>query len=98
VERRDGAANVVLRFADGSSRAIQISRDGQYQLTLFTHALRKLSWYDQALPEPTTPSDVLINLLGKAAVVEGPRFIETIASLCAEVVENRKTKAKGDSR
>lgn len=99
IEGKRGMATVRLVFADGSTRGIQIARD--YQLELFYHTCDKLRAYpppapegvpmDPPPPEPTTPSDQLIDLLAAAESIEAEysRFLELIHGLCKTIGEER---------
>ncbi|HXE32792.1 MAG TPA: hypothetical protein VN087_02680 [Verrucomicrobiae bacterium] len=105
IEGRHGMDIIKLTFADGSTRGIKIAHD--YQLQLFMDACEWARAYpppapegmvdvDPPLPEPKTPSDRLIALLGQAVEIDGEhvRFIQTIASICRQAVE---TKGRNDA-
>ena len=101
LEGRKGPTTIRLRFADGSTRGIDIARD--YQLKLFAHTCARLracppASPDRELPdarsEPRTPSDELIDLLGAAVSAEGNLFVaSTIFEMCRQIAEHRKERA-----
>jgi hypothetical protein len=97
LEGRKGLT-VLLHFADGNTRGIDIARD--YQLKLFAHVCARLralpdGELQDAPPYPRTPSDKLIDLLGAAVSAEGNVFVtSTIFEMCHQIAERRKERAR----
>jgi hypothetical protein len=112
IEGKRGMGIVRLTFADGSTRGIKVAHD--FHLTLFIHVCSKLRCYPPEpppgvpvdpetplpRPEPATPSDQLIDLLGEAVSIEGEhiRFLKTITGMCQQLSERKKTKRKTNER
>ena len=104
IEGQQGMDVIKLTFADGSTRGIKVAHD--YQLQLFVDACEWARAYppappegivlDPPPPEPKTPSDALIALLGEAVSVEGQnvRFLRTIHSLCRQTAERKQAKGQ----
>jgi hypothetical protein len=104
IEGRRGLGVIRLTFADGSTRAIRVARD--FQLALFEDTCAWQRAYPpvppegivlpQPPPEPTTPSDKLIALLGEAVSIEGEHviFLRTIHAMCQQMSERKKEREK----
>lgn len=105
IEGKSGLGVVRLTFADGSTRAVRIAHD--YQLELYMDACERMCPYLPAAPEeivldpppePTTPSDKLIELLGEAVSIEGEHvtFLRTIHATCQQMVQRKREREKAD--
>jgi hypothetical protein len=94
LEKEHRTADGVLHFADGSSRAVKISR--RNHLSIFLDAMR-FSWF--RLPpgpgapvgpkaKPTIKYEVAVRLIGGAERVEtDDRFLRLTHGMCAEALE-----------
>ncbi len=105
IEGRRGLGVVRLTFADGSTRGVRIAHD--YQLTLFMHTCEWMLAYpppapegmvvEPPRPEPKTPSDRLIHLLGESVVLDSREeivFLTTIAEMARQMVARKKEREK----
>jgi hypothetical protein len=109
IEGRRGMGVVRLTFADGSTRGVKVRHD--YALTLFVDTCAWLRSYPPAAPppaegmavdvatrpEPKTPSDRLIHLLGESVAIESREeivFLTTIAGMARQMVARKKEREK----
>jgi hypothetical protein len=103
IEGRRGLGIIRLTFADDSTRGVRVAHD--YALTLFDHVCEWARAFPPAAPEgmvldppppePTTPSDKLIALLGEAVAIESREeitFLRTIHAMCQQMSERKKEK------
>jgi len=97
LEENKRPSHVTLRFADGSSRAISISR--KHRLGLFLDAMH-LAWLGLP-PGPSAPSTVktksdlkyesIVRLIGSAKRIESDeKFMVLTHSMCVEALENER--------
>jgi hypothetical protein len=103
LEGTRGASTIILRFPDGSTRGVEVSRSHRLRLLLDTFDKARAyppppppegQIVDPLPPEPMTESDSLIDLLAGAESVEGhdSRLFQTIHGLCQQIGERRKEK------
>ena len=102
LEKEHRTTDGVLHFADGSSRAVKISR--RNHLSIFLDAMR-LSWFH--LPpgpgapagpkvKPTIKHEVAVRLIGGAERVEtDDRFLRLTQEMCAEALEYERKASEG---
>lgn len=106
LEGKHGKVTFRLSFSDGSTRGVEVDdtdNDGvSMHARIFTHVCDKLHCYPPKPPEgivlpppepePSTPSDNMIDLMAGAESIQGSRFFQTIFGMCKLIGERRKEK------
>jgi hypothetical protein len=105
IEGRRGLGVIRLTFADGSTRAIRVAHD--YALSLFEDMCEWQLAYpppapegivlDPPRPEPKTPCDRLIHLLGESVSLESREdivFLQTIAEMARQMSARKKERER----
>jgi hypothetical protein len=108
IEGRRGMGVIKLTFPDGSTRGVKIRHD--YALELFEHVCMWARAFpppapapaegmvvdvEPPRPEPKTPSDRLIHLLGESVAIESREeivFLTTIAGMARQMVARKKER------
>jgi hypothetical protein len=100
LEGKQGACDIRLNFADGSSRGVEVSGKKNDRLKMLLATFAKARAYpsrplegeivEPPIPEPATEFDALIDLMGAAESVEGDRLFHTIHGMSRAIVERKK--------
>lgn len=101
LEGRRGESSVILRFPDGSTRGVKVSRSHELQLLL--DSFKKARAHPPPAPEgesspppppePKTESDSLLDAMCQAESIEAPRLFQTVFGIC-QTIKERKEKQK----
>jgi hypothetical protein len=100
LEAADRVGYTTFRFSDGTTSSVRIRH--KKLLNVFIDTLDKLCAYPSEgqarLEEPTTPNDSLIELLGRAEVVETDnKFLLTIHGLCSDLRDQKERRGESEN-